>query len=387
MIPPGSWLGLLGGGQLGRMFTHAAQSMGYKVLVLDPDPLSPAGAVAERHLQAGYTEPKALAEIAGVCAAVTTEFENVPADSLEYLGRTIPARPGAPAVRIAQDRVAEKTFFSDNGFAVAPFRAILGEADCRGLPGDLLPGIVKTARLGYDAKGQVVVGSEAEVLAAFRKLGGQPCVLERRVALACEISVLIARSPRGQCAVWPVAENAHRDGILDLTLIPARIPDALAERARAMGESIATRLGYIGVLCVEMFVTGEGALLVNEMAPRPHNSGHWTIDAAVTSQFEQQCRAMTDAPLGDTTAHSGAAMLNLLGDIWFDPASPASSAAPRDPDWQSVLEDPTAKLHLYGKHEPRRGRKMGHVTCIGGTVESRLASIARIRQALGIPGS
>jgi len=382
MIPPGSWLGVLGGGQLGRMFAQAAQSMGYKVLVLDPDPASPAGAVADRHLLAGYADDAALDEIARICAAVTTEFENVPAIALERLAVAIPARPSAAAVRIAQDRVLEKTFLSGHGFAVAPYRALSSEADCAGLPPGLLPGIVKTARLGYDGKGQLVVATEAEVLAAFRNLKGQPCVLEKRIAVALEISVLIGRAPSGACVAWPVAENGHRDGILDRTIVPARIAPALSDYARSIGERVAARLDYVGVLCVEMFVTDDGRLLVNEMAPRPHNSGHWTIDGAITSQFEQQCRAMADAPLGDTAAHSGAVMVNLLGDIWFE--TPAATAL-REPDWNAVLADPSAKLHLYGKHEPRRGRKMGHVTCVGGTLESRLARAARIKRILGIP--
>ena len=382
MIPPGSWLGVLGGGQLGRMFAQAAQSMGYKVLVLDPDPASPAGAVADRHLLAGYADDAALDEIARICAAVTTEFENVPAIALERLAVAIPARPSAAAVRIAQDRVLEKTFLSGHGFAVAPYRALSSEADCAGLPPGLLPGIVKTARLGYDGKGQLVVATEAEVLAAFRNLKGRPCVLEKRIAVALEISVLIGRAPSGACVAWPVAENGHRDGILDRTIVPARIAPALSDYARSIGERVAARLDYVGVLCVEMFVTDDGRLLVNEMAPRPHNSGHWTIDGAITSQFEQQCRAMADAPLGDTAAHSSAVMVNLLGDIWFE--TPAATAL-REPDWNAVLADPSAKLHLYGKHEPRRGRKMGHVTCVGGTLESRLARAARIKRILGIP--
>ena len=382
MIPPGSWLGLLGGGQLGRMFTHAAQRMGYRVLVLDPDAASPTGAVADRHLQAGYTDLAALDEIARVCSAVTTEFENVPAASLERLATTIPSRPSADAVRIAQDRVQEKTFLETNGFAVAPFRALSAAADCTNLPRGLLPGIVKTARFGYDGKGQVVVAHEAEVRAAFDKLDARPCVLEQKVGLEREISVLVARPVSGECAVWPVAENRHRDGILDVTIVPARIAPELSAAARVMGRQIAERLGYVGVLCVEMFVTTDGRLLVNEMAPRPHNSGHWTIDGAVTSQFEQQCRILAEAPLGDVSAHSNAVMLNLLGDIWY---SSAESDAIREPDWQAVLDDPTAKLHLYGKREPRRARKMGHVTCICGSVEAGLAAAARIKRALAIP--
>ena len=382
MISPGAWLGLLGGGQLGRMFAHAAQRLGYRVLVLDPDPGSPTGAVADRHLQAGYTDSAALDELARVCAAVTTEFENVPAAALDRLAGAIPSRPAAAAVRIAQDRVLEKTFLESAGFAVAPFRALSSEADCADLPPGLFPGIVKTARLGYDGKGQVVVHSADEARTAFTNLNAQPCVLERKVALEREISVLIARSVSGATTVWPVAENQHRNGILDITIVPARIDGTLSERAREMGRRIAERLDYVGVLCVEMFVTKDDELLVNEIAPRPHNSGHWTIDAAITSQFEQQCRVLADAPLGSVAAHSSAVMVNLLGDIWFESSD---SDSIREPDWPAVLRDANAKLHLYGKREPRRARKMGHVTCVCGTVEAGLGAAARIKQALGIP--
>ena len=383
MIPPGAWLGIMGGGQLGRMFTHAAQSLGYKVLVLDPDPLSPAGAVADRHLQAAYDDADAHAQLARVCAAVTTEFENVPAAALERLARHVPVRPSANAVRIAQDRMLEKTFLANNGFAVAPFRVLDSVDACNDVPSELLPGIVKTARLGYDGKGQIGVNSAAEVLAAFDELQQRPCVLERRIALALEISVLVARSASGgEIAVWPVAENSHRNGILEVSIVPARIPAALAETARALGMRLAEHLDYVGVLCVEMFVTTDGHLLINEIAPRPHNSGHWSIDAAVTSQFEQQCRVLAGLPLGSTAQHTPAVMVNLLGDIWYESAT---ASARREPAWDVVLAAPGAKLHLYGKQEPRRGRKMGHLTCLGSTLGEALATAARVRDQLGIP--
>ena len=382
MIPPGYWLGMLGGGQLGRMFTHAAQALGYRILVLDPDPHSPAGAVADRHLQAKYDDPAALDELARSCAAVTTEFENVPAGALDRLANAIPARPSAHPVRIAQDRELEKSFLADNGFAVAPFRVLKSAADCADIPPGLLPGIVKTARLGYDGKGQVSVGTAAGVADAFRGLHEQPCVLEQCVPLALEISVLVARPATGRIAVWPIAENRHRDGILDVSIVPARIPEALAAEARALGLRVAERLDYQGVLCVEMFVTTDGRLLINEIAPRPHNSGHWSIDGAFTSQFEQQCRVLAGLPLGDTTQHTPAVMVNLLGDIWFD--APAAETT-REPDWAGVLADPRARLHLYGKQEARRGRKMGHVTCLASDAGATLAAAARVKRTVGIP--
>lgn len=382
MIPPGSWLGMLGGGQLGRMFTHAAQALGYRILVLDPDPLSPAGAVADRHLQSAYDDAEALAELARVCAAVTTEFENVPATALEQLARSIPARPSAATVRIAQDRVREKTFLVDNGFSVAPFRLLDSVRACADIPADLLPGIVKTARLGYDGKGQISVRSPADVADAFHQLQERPCVLEQRVTLALEISTLVARSATGQSVVWPIAENSHRDGILDVSIVPARIPAALAASARALGARVAERLDYVGVLCVEMFVTTDGRLLINEIAPRPHNSGHWSIDAAITSQFEQQCRVLAGLPLGDASQHTPAVMVNLLGDIWYE--SPLATTR-REPPWPAVLDEPRAKLHLYGKQAPRRGRKMGHVTCLGSGLAEALDAAARVKAQLGIP--
>jgi 5-(carboxyamino)imidazole ribonucleotide synthase len=375
---------MLGGGQLGRMFTHAAQALGYKVLVLDPDTPSPAGAVADRHLLAKHEDPEALDELARVCAAVTTEFENVPAGALERLSRQIPARPSAKAVRIAQNREQEKTFLAGNGFAVAPFRVLNSASDCTGIPPGLLPGIVKTAHLGYDGKGQVRAQTEADVANAFRSLGPRPCVLEQRVALALEISVLVARSASGQTAVWPIAENGHRNGILDISIVPARIPDSLAAHARALGMRVAECLDYAGVLCVEMFVTTDGRLLTNEMAPRPHNSGHWSIDGSFTSQFEQQCRVLAGLPLGDVSQHTPAVMVNLLGDVWY--GSDATQAM-REPDWGAVLADPRAKLHLYGKEDARRGRKMGHVTCLGNGIDDALETAARVKRVLGIPDS
>ena len=382
MIPPGAWLGMLGGGQLGRMFTHAAQSMGYRIVVLDPDPLSPAGAVADRHLRAAYDEPEALAELARVCAAVSTEFENIPAAALERLARDIAVRPSAAAVRIAQDRALEKSFLADHGFAVAPFRVLDSADSCADIPAGLLPGIVKTARMGYDGKGQIGVTDTHDVLAAYRTLQERPCVLEQRVALALEISVLVARSAGGAMTVWPIAENSHRDGILDVSVVPARIPAALAETAQAHAQRLAERLQYVGVLCVEMFIASDGRLLINEIAPRPHNSGHWSIDAAMTSQFEQQCRVLADTPLGDTAQHTPAVVVNLLGDIWYE--SPTASVR-REPRWDAVLAESRAKLHLYGKQEPRRGRKMGHVTLLGGSLGEALESAARVKSQLGIP--
>jgi 5-(carboxyamino)imidazole ribonucleotide synthase len=381
-IAPGAWLGLLGGGQLGRMFCMAAQSLGYKVAVLDPDAESPAGSVADRHIAADYLDPDGLAALRDRCSAATTEFENVPAAALEYLANARRVAPEAASVAIAQDRIREKTFVAAHGFPVAPFAILRTAADAASVDASLLPGIVKSARFGYDAKGQVRVATREEVGAAFASMGGAPCVLERRLELETEISVIVARHDDGRLATWPVAENHHRNGILDVSIVPARVQQTTAENARAIATALAAALDYRGVLCVELFVVSGGALVVNEIAPRPHNSGHYTIDACVTSQFEQQARVLAALPLGDTHQHTPAVMVNLLGDVWFEPGG----RQPRDPDWTRVLAHPRAKLHLYGKREARHGRKMGHVTCLGETLEEALATAHAIRRDLGIPG-
>ena len=378
-LPPGAWLGLLGGGQLGRMFCMAAQSLGYRVCVLDPGADSPAGRIAERHLQADYLDEAALDELARTCSAATTEFENVPARALERLARDVPVAPAGASVAIAQDRIAEKDFVRRAGIEVAPYAAVLDESDLRAAGAALFPGILKVARLGYDGKGQARVDDAAGALAAFREFGAVPCVLERRLALAREVSVVVARGFDGVACAWPVAENEHRGGILAVSVAPARIDAALAARATDATLAIVAALDYVGVLCVEFFVLDDGRLVVNEMAPRPHNSGHYTIDACVTSQFEQQARVMAGLPLGAVRQHSPAVMLNLLGDVWC-----GAQGAPSEPDWTRVLRHPQAKLHLYGKTEARPGRKMGHVTVLGETPSDCAAVAATIERDLGI---
>ncbi len=378
-LAPGSWLGLLGGGQLGRMFCMAAQSMGYKVCVLDPGEDSPAGSVADRHLRADYLDRDALATLGQLCRATTTEFENVPARALEFLAGHGVVSPAASSVAIAQDRIAEKRFVRDCGVAVAPYAEITEAGQLASLDATLLPGILKVARLGYDGKGQARVDDPASALAAFESFGRVPCVLEQRLELALEVSVIVARGFDGAMVSYPVAENLHRGGILAQSTVPARIDPALAAKARAATEAIAARLDYVGVLCVEFFVLADGRLLVNEMAPRPHNSGHYTIDACVTSQFEQQARVLAGLPLGSVQQHQPAVMLNLLGDCWFEPGA----TQPREPDWRHVLDHPRAKLHLYGKREPRPGRKMGHVTVLADTRDEALEVAGVIAARLG----
>jgi len=379
VILPGSWLGLLGGGQLGRMFCMAAQSLGYKVCVLDPGRDSPAGAVADDHIAAEYTDERALAELARRCRAATTEFENVPAAALTFLARHCSVSPEAASVAIAQDRIAEKRFVVACGLAVAAHAEIERDADLETLDPKLFPAILKSARLGYDGKGQQAVATVAETRAAWNAMGRLPCVLEKKLALRQEVSVVACRTRSGATAIFPLAENEHRGGILATSTIPARVDADIARRARDAALTVAQGLNYVGVLCVEFFVLHDGGLLVNEIAPRPHNSGHYTIDASVSSQFEQQARVLANLPLGDTRQTMAAVMLNVMGDLWFD-HSPNSSTA-QEPDWASVLAIPGAKLHLYGKSEARRDRKMGHVTCVasdGAEARVRADQVARI---------
>lgn len=380
-VLPGDWLGMLGGGQLGRMFCHAAQDLGYKVAVLDPDPQSPAGSVADLHIQAQYDDAAALAELAQRCRAITTEFENVPAASLDRLARTAVTRPGAQAVAVVQDRIREKAFLAASGVPVAPYRPVEQAADLDAVPEALFPGILKAARLGYDGKGQARVATRQEALEAFEAMGAKPCVLEAMLPLASEISVVLARGADGATVVYPSATNVHRDGILAVSTVDAgHAGDALSARAGAAAVRIAEALEYVGVLCVEFFVLNDGSLVANEIAPRPHNSGHYTMNASVTSQFEQQARATAGLPLGDTGSLCSVVMLNLLGDLWF-----GSDGIKREPDWASVLAVQGAQLHLYGKAEARRGRKMGHINVLGATLAQAQERAGRVAAVLGLP--
>ncbi len=383
-ILPGAWLGMLGGGQLGRMFCFAAQAMGYRVAVLDPDQASPAGLIADQHICAAYDDEAALTELGRRCAAISTEFENVPAASLDLLARHSLVTPASECVAIAQDRIAEKRFIAGCDIAVAPYLEIASASALEQLKDEqldaLLPGILKTARLGYDGRGQISVSTPDEVRHAHRSLGAVACVLERRLPLAYEVSALIARGFDGQTAVYPLAQNTHHDGILSYTSVPA--PDAsptLVVQAQQAALKIAERMDYVGVLCVEFFVLEDGSLIVNEMAPRPHNSGHYTIDACATSQFEQQARAMTGMPLGDTRQHCAAVMLNVLGDSWF------VGETLQTPPWQQVAALPAARLHLYAKQEARMGRKMGHITLTATTLARAQAAARDCAQLLHIP--
>lgn len=360
---PGATLGVLGGGQLGRMFCVAARTAGYKLVVLDPDPESPAGEIADQHIQAEYTDLQALNKFAVDCDVITTEFENVPAESLRYLANTTPVFPSPEALEVGQNRVREKHFAEKAGLVPVPYHVINDESD---LPVAIenigMPAILKSAALGYDGKGQFVINKVEELEAAYQAIGKVECVLEKKIELDIELSVIVARNEKGS-AVFPVVENEHRGGILHMSIVPARVDEQMAARARQQALDLASALGYKGVLAVEFFVSKAGELFFNEMAPRPHNSGHYTEDACVTSQFDQQLRMMCGLVPGETRLCTPVVMVNMLGDLW-------------PPDWTQLLEHPEIKLHLYGKKEARSGRKMGHFNVLASDVD-RALSVAR----------
>jgi 5-(carboxyamino)imidazole ribonucleotide synthase len=373
VILPGATVGVLGGGQLGRMFTLQARTMGYRVAVLDPDPQSPAGGVADRHLRAGYDDEAALVELSRCCAAVTTEFENVPSQALQRLAQSTVVRPPVTAVAIAQDRIAEKSFFQKHGFPTPRFQSVRNPAELRAAMAAIRgPALLKTSRLGYDGKGQAVVTSEAEAAAAFQKLGSVPGVLEEQVELDCELSVILARGHDGEVVPFPPAENRHERGILETSVVPARVSERLIREARELATAVSESMDYVGVLGVELFISGQGRLLINELAPRPHNSGHYTLDACSADQFEQQLRALCGLPLAQPWLLSPVAMINLLGDLW----------AGGEPRWQEALRRSGVRLHLYGKAEARPGRKMGHLNCLAPSAEQALALAIETRNAL-----
>ncbi len=372
-VLPGSTLGMLGGGQLGRMFTIAARTMGYEVIVLDPDKESPAGKLATTHICADYADQAALGQIAKSCDAVTTEFENVPASTLEALAKTVPVRPGAKAVTIAQDRIHEKNFLKDSGFSTALFAVIHSLEDLQKNINKIgVPAILKVSRFGYDGKGQFAINSKSDIEKAWETLQGESCVLEQRMPLEIEVSVVLARGIEGEVVTYPVSENIHKSGILDVTVVPARIDKELEGKVLGVAKEIASALEYVGIMAVEFFISN-GELLVNEIAPRPHNSGHYTLDACVTDQFEQQVRAVCGLPLGDTTLLSPVVMVNMLGDIWH---------GGKAPKWLKLLDHPNVKLHLYGKREARPGRKMGHFNVLSSNIDDALTLAEDLKQQL-----
>ena len=389
-------LGVMGGGQLGRMFVQAAQAMGYVTVVLDPDPASPAGLVSHHHIRTAYDDEQGLAQLMQRCDAITTEFENVPAQALATLAAQRPVAPSAACVAVAQDRIKEKAHFEQcaplSGVAPAPHAVITTDASLRAVPDALLPGILKTARMGYDGKGQVRVTTREALAAAWDDLDKVPCVLEKMLPLRAECSVIVARGADGQVVTFPVQKNTHHDGILALTEVFDGAVDAtLAQRAQASTVAIANHLRYVGVLCVEYFVveTAGGAmdLVVNEMAPRPHNSGHYTQNACDVSQFEAQVRALAGLPLTPPRQHSPTIMVNLLGDLWFQANVVRALAGPQpqSPPWGAVLGLPGTHLHLYGKLGARPGRKMGHLNITGASVAQVRETTAQVLALLGLP--
>ncbi|WP_299871059.1 5-(carboxyamino)imidazole ribonucleotide synthase [uncultured Cocleimonas sp.] len=354
MLLPGATIGMLGGGQLGRMFTIAARNLGYNVIVLEPDTGSPAGQLANEHIIAAYDDAEALVKLGNQCDVITTEFENIPAEVLNKLTEYCPVFPSASAVEKAQDRIVEKEFILSCGLLPVPYGVINTSSDIAKAVKDItFPAILKTARFGYDGKGQQTIKSADEVEVAFKETGQVSCVLEQRIDLDCEVSVILGRNEQGETQCFPVAENIHRDGILYQTLAPARVDHDIANAAQAAAKRMADKLDYVGVMAIEFFVTKKGELLVNEMAPRTHNSGHYTLDACVTSQFEQQVRMVCGLPFGDARLLSPVVMTNMLGDLW-------GSGENTQPHWNKLFENSSTKLHLYGKMEARVGRKMGH---------------------------
>jgi 5-(carboxyamino)imidazole ribonucleotide synthase len=373
MIFPDATLGMIGGGQLGRMFTIAARSMGYRVIILDPDPHSPAGRIADQHIQADFHDHAALDMLGDSCVAITCEFENLPVESLNRLQRHCPVHPAPDVLAMAQNRLLEKTFLDEHEFPTVAFYPIQTLDELEEAMEELgSPGILKLAAPRYPGHGRHAVDDLEGAVEAFREMEEQPCILEERLYVEKRLSVILARSIDGDIAVYPVVENRYRKGVLDLSLAPADISTATADSAIELACDLADELEYCGVLATEFFLTADGELLINTITPRPHNSGHYTVDACVTSQFEQQVRMMCGLPPGDTQLLSSVVMTNLMGDLW----------SRGDPDWEPVFQEPQAKLHLYGKLEARPGRKMGHINCLAEDTGSALEIVESIRARL-----
>ena len=373
MIAPGATLGMLGGGQLGRMFLQAATAMGYRVIVLDPNTASPAGEIAHLHIQAQYDDAHSLKALAQACSVITTEFENVPAEVLKHLEENCLVCPSSIAVKTAQNRLTEKNYAQSLEIPVTPFHAVTSEQDITQIFGEFNQTLIlKTASFGYDGKGQSVVDSQQQAIDAWKNSGMVESILEQKIELAAEISVVLARSTNTEIAYFPVAENVHQNGILHTSTFPALVDEKIQERAKAYTRAIAEDLNYCGVMAVEYFVDKNGKLYFNEMAPRTHNSGHYTIDACYTSQFEQQVRAICGLPLGDSNAHSAVTMVNLLGDLW----------SPQQPNWTKIMSNKNVKLHLYGKKDALPGRKMGHYCVLAPLGENTLSKAEELFSSL-----
>ena len=372
-ILPGATIGVLGSGQLGRMLAIAARELGYRIVVFSPETDSPAGQVGDVEFACDYGDLDKIREFARLVRVVTFEFENVPSATTRAAAEIVPVRPDGQVLHLTQHRLREKTFLQERGFPVTPFRRIGSLADLESAARELgLPAVLKTASFGYDGKGQVKLHDAAQLPAAWAALNGAEGIYEAFVDFSKELSVVAARTTGGEFAAFPVFENTHANHILDVTFAPAAIAPELARQACELAAGILEQLEVVGLLTVEMFLTRAGKLLVNELAPRTHNSGHLTIDACVTSQFEQQLRAVCGLPLGSTELRVPAAMANLLGDVWRN----------GEPDWAAALSDPRVKLHLYGKAQPRPGRKMGHLTATGATTDEAVRRVREARERL-----
>jgi 5-(carboxyamino)imidazole ribonucleotide synthase len=359
-ILPGATLGVLGGGQLGRMFCLAARTMGYRVVVLDPDPNCGAGHIADMHIEASYTDQAALQQMAEQCDAITLEFENIPSQSVRFIADKTTVFPVAESLEIAQNRDLEKQFAQKAGLQPVPYYVILQESELQKAAEDVgFPAILKSNTLGYDGKGQYVVNDFLQLVDAYVDVGKVDCVLEKKIDIHCEVSAIVARNADAEMASFPVSENQHRHGILHMSIVPARVSDEITQLAIENASLLADAMSYVGILAVEFFVSNDNVLYFNEMAPRPHNSGHYTKDACVTSQFEQQVRMMCGLKPGDTRLMSPVVMVNMLGDLWV-------------PDWLNIFTHNNIKLHLYGKTEARPGRKMGHFNVLSSDVDSAL---------------
>ena len=369
-ILPGATLGVLGGGQLGRMFCLAARTMGYRVVVLDPDPYCGAGHIADIHIKADYIDKTALAEMARMCDAITLEFENIPSQSVRFIADKTAVFPIAESLEIAQNRDLEKQFAEKSGLQPVPYFAILTEDDLHKAADEIgFPAILKSNTLGYDGKGQFVVDDFAALNDAYREAGKVDCVLEKKINIRCEISAIVARNASAELAHFPVSENQHRNGILHMSIVPARVDDETTRHAIEAASILADAMSYVGILAVEFFLSDDGVLYFNEMAPRPHNSGHYTKDACVTSQFEQQVRMMCGLTPGDTRLMSPVVMVNMLGDLWT-------------PQWADIFAQHNIKLHLYGKTEARAGRKMGHYNVLAEDVNVALVVAEEVFEKL-----
>ena len=378
MILPGKTIGVLGGGQLGRMFAQAAQTLGYRVHVYEPQTHCPAGAVANREVNASYDDAEALMEFARGVDVVTYEFENIPAAALAVIAPVVPLHPRAEVLHTTQNRQREKAWLKANGFPHVAYAEALDGDIAPAVAAVGLPCVVKTADFGYDGKGQMKLTTAADLEQAVAIFRGRRCVVEAWCTFTCELSVIVARSTTGETRAFPVAENIHTHHILDFSIVPARVAPAVAQAAEALAARIAEKLGVVGLLAVELFLTTAGELVVNELAPRPHNSGHWSLDGGETSQFEQHVRAVCGLPLGAVGVREPTVMVNILGDAWKWAEGKVVGA----PNWAAVWSEPKAKLHLYGKAEPRPGRKMGHFSVRAADIETALATARELKARL-----